>query len=135
MNTFSLEIQSSVSAMERFEDVISFSGRDSSGSFNILANAERRMTVLSFGLASFRCLDGIQEFLALPGGLLYFRNNELILTPQTYVRDSDFEKITTALENGILVSENASRETRLSLRKLDEEILRRLSHLNWRTEP
>lgn len=134
MNTFRLEIQSPVSDTESFTDVVSFTGRDSSGSFGILAHAERRLTALKFGLASFRCLDGRQEYLAVPGGLLYFVNNELFITTRKYVRSPDFEKITKALENEIKAAESLSLDTRRSLRKLDQEILKRLSHLNWRDD-
>lgn len=130
MNTFTLEVQSPGANGPHFTDIVSFSGRDSSGDFSILAHAERRMTVLMFGLASFKHENGLQEFLALPGGLLYFRNNELLIATQSFAQSIDFKTITTALESEIRVSETEVRETRRSLRRLDEEILRRLSRLN-----
>lgn len=130
MNTFTLEIQSPASHFERFEKVFSFSGRDMSGSFGILANAERRMTALDFGLASFKLSNGNKEYLALSGGLCYFRDNELFITTRSYVRDSDFDKITLALENEVKASETSTLEVRKSLRRLDEEILKRLSQLS-----
>ena len=46
MNVFSMDIESPITS-EHFDDVVSFSGRDSSGSFGILPFAERRMTVLT----------------------------------------------------------------------------------------
>lgn len=144
MKTFRMEILSTSSVNpsahsgaipgDFFDDVVSYTGRDSSGSFGILAHAERRMTVLVSGLASFRRQNGQQEYLALPGGTLYFRDNVLSIVTQNYVRDSDFGRITRALDQEIRNSEARLTETKKSLRRLDEEILRRLSRLNWRTE-
>ena len=135
MKVFSLEIQSPESAPKRFRDIISFNGRDSSGRFGILAQAERRISALTFGLANFRHLSGQQKYLALPGAVLYFRNNELLIATQKFVVSSDFATITAALENEIRIVESMSVETRQSLRRLDEEILKRLSHLNWKVSP
>jgi F-type H+-transporting ATPase subunit epsilon len=123
-----MEIQSAKS-VERFTDIVGFQGRDSSGAFGVLANAERRMTVLSFGLHSFRYQDHTVEYLALPGGLLYFRDNELLITTQNYVRDRDMKTITLSLQKEIHASEAALQDTKRSLRRLDDEIIRRLSRL------
>ena len=129
MTSFALEIQSPARGTTRFENVVSFSGRDSSGSFGVLVNAERRMTVLAYGIARFQRVDGSQVYLALPGGLLYFRNNELVIVTQNYGRSSDFDEITRSLQNEIRTSEAELHETRQSLRRLDEEILKRLTRL------
>lgn len=133
MNTFIIELQSPVSGCEKFADVISFKGRDSSGSFGILANAEKRITVLSFGLASFQKKTGSKEYLAIPGGVLYFENNFLHIATQNYFHSASYSEITNALETKILTAESEIQKTKQSLRRLDQEILKRLTQLNWRT--
>lgn len=134
MKTYLLEIQSP-EKVERIENVVSFAARDSSGSFGILANAERRMTVLAFGLASFRLDHGGEEYLAVPGGLLYFSRNQLRITTHSFVRSADLARVANALKEEIHASEDVLAETRKSIRRLDEEILKRLSHLNWKGAP
>ena len=114
---------------EWIENVISFTGRDTSGSFNILADAFRRMTVLEFGLAQFRTENGEIGYLALPGGLLYFLRNELRLITTHYVRDPNFENISAALEKEVQKEEEEILETKKSIRRLDEEILKRMSQI------
>lgn len=131
MTTFLVEIQSP-GEMECIDGVVEFVGRDSSGSFGILANAERRMTVLAFGLASFHLTSGQQEYLALPGGLLYFKENQLRIATQNFVRSPDLAEVMAALREEIRASEVVLQETRKSIRRLDEEILKRLSRLNWK---
>lgn len=134
MNTFTFEIQSPLSGIEHIDNVISFSGRDATGSFGILANAERRIIVLEFGLASFHYSDQSQEFLALPGGLIYFERNHLRLVTQKFVRSSNLSQVSAALETEIRASEAAIQETKRSFRRLDEEILKRMTQLNKRSK-
>ena len=88
MKPFIMHVQSATQ-YERIEDVTAFVGEDLSGSFGILAGHQRLMTPLVFGLARFRVLDGDWQFLALPGGLLYFVGNELFLNTRRYLRDMD----------------------------------------------
>ena len=76
MNTFILHLQSATQ-YERIENVASFVGEDDSGSFGVLAGHARMMTSLVFGLARFRTPGADWEFLALPGALLYFVDNQL----------------------------------------------------------
>ncbi len=128
MKTFQLHLMSP-KREERIEGVVSFTGRDLSGSFNILANASRRVTALVFGLAQYRTEGGKTEYLALPGGLLYFLQNELRLSTSNYARDSKYEAITAALEKEVQAEEREILETKRSIHRLDEEILKRMLHM------
>ena len=80
MKTFELILQDATQT-DKIEGVSSFVGEDVSGSFGILAGHARMMTSLIIGLARFRQGDRSWQYLALPGGLLYFAEN--ILTVST----------------------------------------------------
>ena len=96
MNGFLLHLESATQ-YERIDDVVSFIGEDDSGSFGILPGHARMMTVLAFGLARFRVAGQDWEFLALPGALAYFVDNQLQLSTRRYFRDREFENIRAAL--------------------------------------
>jgi F-type H+-transporting ATPase subunit epsilon len=128
MSTFTL----SIFAADRGDlvaDVVTFTGEDSSGSFGIRARHERFMTALTFGLARLTLADGSREYLALPGGLLYFIDNELRISTRRYVRDRDVERITRALTRELLEEEQSLQQTRRKLRRLEAEMLRSLAQL------
>jgi len=125
MTPFVMYLQSATQ-YERIEGLTMFVGEDASGSFGIMAGHHRMMTTLQFGLARF-CTDGSEwQFLALPGGVLYFVNNELFLNTRRYLRDKDGARITQALEQQLRREEAALRELKESLHRLEEEMFKRL---------
>lgn len=126
MNSFVLHLFSST-AGEEIRDVAGFTGRDESGSFGILPNAERRMTSLEFGLAKIRYVNGNTEYLAFPGGILYFLNNELSIASRLFLRNTDFNAITSLLENQINAEKSIVKEVKRSLHQMDQEIFKRLA--------
>lgn len=130
MKTFRLHLMSPKKE-EWIEEVVSFTGKDPSGSFSLLADAYRRETVLTFGLAQFRTADERTQYLALPGGLLYFLHNELRLAVTSYVLDASYETILAALSRDIQKEEAEIAETKKSIRQMDDEILKRLLRLKW----
>ncbi len=101
MKTFTLQLQDSTHS-EAITGVTSFVGEDVSGSFGILAGHARMITVLIIGLARFRIGDDAWHYLALPGALLYFHNNRLSLSTRHYIRDADYLRISTALQQHLL---------------------------------
>jgi F-type H+-transporting ATPase subunit epsilon len=125
MNGYVLHLQGAT-GYDRVEDVTSFVGEDVSGTFGLLAGHARFMTSLVFGLARFRIGAGPWRFLAAPGALLYFVNDELFLNTRRYLLDDDHTRISGALREVLLAEEEALLETRESLRRMEEEILRRL---------
>lgn len=125
MMQFVVHLQSATQ-YERIERVTMFVGEDASGSFGIMAGHHRMMTPLQFGLARFRTDDSGWQFLALPGGLLYFVDNELFLNTRHYLRDRDCARITNALEQQLRKEEAALRELKHSLHRLEEEMFKRL---------
>jgi F-type H+-transporting ATPase subunit epsilon len=125
MNSFILHLQSATQ-YERIENVVSFIGEDDSGSFGILPGHSRMMTLLVFGLARFRIINQEWEFLALPEALGYFVNGEFYLNTRRYLRGKDYEEISIALRQELLAEEEALREVKQSMRRLEEEMFKRL---------
>ncbi len=125
MKSFTLIVQSSTQT-ERIEGVSSFVGEDASGSFGIRANHTRLITSLVFGLARFRVGDQPWKYLALPGAVLYFLDNELFLSTRSYLIDDNYEKISALLQQQLLKEEEELRMMKAGLRNMEEEILRRM---------
>ena len=75
MNTFTLQLYDA-SQQQRVENVTSFVGEDANGCFGLQAHHARFMTTLIFGLFRYRLQTGDWQYLALPGGVLYFNDNE-----------------------------------------------------------
>ena len=133
MKTFRLNLMS-MTRSESIPNVVRFTGRDAEGSFGILANACRRMTVLIFGLAHFQDEAGQVEYLALPGGLLYFSGNELRIATTNFVRNSGLEEISVALDRQLRQEEAELHEIKQSVHRLDEEIMKRMYELKRHPE-
>ncbi len=125
MRGFIMHLQSATQ-YERIEQVTTFVGEDISGSFGILAGHHRMMTSLLFGLARFRTEEDEWEFLALPGGVLYFVENELFLNTRRYLRGTDYAGIAKALEQQLRSEEALLRDLKESMHRLEEEMFKRL---------
>jgi F-type H+-transporting ATPase subunit epsilon len=134
MTTFTLHLQDAVQYKRR-DDVTSFVGRDGSGSFGILPGHAPFMTMLAMGLARFQSADGQWHYLALPGGLVYFVGNQLYLSTRRYQEDTDYTRIASALEEQIRHEETALRGIKDSLRRLEEEMFKRLWRLGRKERP
>lgn len=133
MSTFVMHLQSATQ-YERVDGVTSFIGEDDSGSFGILAGHARAMTVLSFGLARFRVGILPWEYLALPGGLAYFTDGQLYLSTRRYLRGEDYDGLSAALRSELRAEEETLREVKQSMRRLEEEMFKRLWKIGRRGE-
>lgn len=131
---FVIHLQQATS-YERFDGVGAFVGEDASGSFGIRPGHERLMTTLIFGLARFRVGDRPWQYLALPGAVLYFRDNQLFLSTRRCFRDESYERISALLEEELLREESDLQGVKLSLHRMEEEILRRLRQIERPEEP
>lgn len=125
MTSFVMHLQSATQ-YERIDGVTSFVGEDDSGSFGILAGHARAMTLLSFGLARFRIGDRVWEYLALPGGLAYFVDGQLYVSTRRYLRGQDCDSLSTLLRRELRAEEEVLREVKQSMRRLEEEMFKRL---------
>ena len=111
---------------QRYLDVTSFVGEDVSGSFGIQANHARFMTTLVFGLARFRQRKEDWQYLAMPGAVAYFNNNELTISTRHFLIDTDLERITASLEQQLISEEESLYATRESLHKMEQSMIQHM---------
>ena len=129
VKTFRLQLFSATE-QKTFEAATSFVGEDASGSFGILAGHVRMITSLLFGLSRFRLENGDWQYLALPGGVLYFLDNQLQIYTRRFLLDRDYARVAERLQAQLVAEEESLRDMKESLRKMEESVLRRL----WEAE-
>lgn len=128
MSSFELHLQSSIQ-YEFIQGVRSFVAEDETGSFGILPSHARFMTALRFGLARFQCQGKDWQYLAIPGGVIYFIDNKLYLNTRNYVRCSDYLTISNILREQILSEEEKLKELKNTLHHMDQEMLKKMWEL------
>ena len=128
MKTFVLRVLDS-GGQKEFTDVVSFVGEDASGSFGILAGHERLITSLLTGLARFRTESSGWQYVAVPGAILYFDEDELCLCTRRCLVGDDYERISAALREQILAEESKMAAMKQNLHRMEEEVFRRLWEL------
>jgi len=128
---FALELNGTTRS-ERIEGVSSFVGEDASGQFGVLAHRARMATVLVFGLARFRVGEQGWQYLALPGGVAYFDDGTLRIATRRYLYSDDFRAVSDALREEILAEEEQIATVRENLKRLEQEMLRRLWEMGRR---
>lgn len=131
VKTFTLHIQSATEYIP-VESVTSFVGADASGSFGILAGHVRMMTALNYGLARYQVQGGDWFYLAFPGGILYFLENQLYISSRRFLCDSDYERISAGLMQQLLAEEESLQEIKNNLSHLEQEMFRRLWQMKRR---
>jgi F-type H+-transporting ATPase subunit epsilon len=129
MNSFQLVLRDS-SHSQNISNVTSFVGEDSSGSFGIEADHARMMTSLVFGLARFKTETGPWQYLALPGAILYFVGNKLILNTRRYLLSENYEDITQALLDTLAKEEEELATMKHNLRKIEAHILKQMLEMS-----
>jgi F-type H+-transporting ATPase subunit epsilon len=134
MTGFTLHLQHA-RGYERIDGVQSFVGTDASGSFGLLAGHERFMTALVFGLARYRDAADRWQYLALPGGLVYFVDDALFLSTRRVIRGPDFEQVSELLRTELAAEERELAAMHESLERLEQEMLKRLRRLGRVPEP
>ncbi|MFO9572967.1 F0F1 ATP synthase subunit epsilon [Legionella pneumophila serogroup 1] len=129
MELFTIHLKSATQ-YEKIDKIISFVGEDASGQFGILAHHDRMMTCLKFGLAWFRYENQETEYLALPGAVVYFIENQMHIATRHYVRHKEYQAIQRVLEEELHWEEDNLSRTKESVHRLDEGMLKRLWELN-----
>ena len=127
--SFTLHLQSA-SCHERIAEVASFVGQDASGSFGVLPGRADFMTVLDYGLARFRLLEGGWQYLACPGAVLSFADDQLFLNTRRYLRDDDYDRVLHLLTGQLADEEKALKAVKDNLQRLEQELFRRLRQLD-----
>ncbi|MDH4120804.1 MAG: F0F1 ATP synthase subunit epsilon [Deltaproteobacteria bacterium] len=122
MAHFSLVLQDATQH-ERIDGVESFVGENASGQFGIMAGHTRMLTHLTFGLARYRQAGDTWVYLALPGALLQFMNNEMVLSTTHYLRGTDHQALAQALDTQLRAEQDKKKEIKESLERLEQEML------------
>jgi len=128
MNHFSLILRDT-GQHQQVDQVVSFVGEDDSGSFGIQAGHRRMMTQLVFGLARFRTLQASWQYLAMPGAILYFDRDRLLLNTRRYFLSEDMGQMTRVLHDTLAAEEQALAQMKENLERLEEGVLQRLWEL------
>ena len=127
MSVFAVNLQSALQC-ERLENVVGFVGEDATGSFGLMSGHARFVTTLVFGLARLRYLDGRLEYLAFPGAVAYFAEDQLTLASRRYLRGQDYMQISARLREELVQEERNLVEIKHSLAEMERSILLRM----WR---
>jgi len=126
MSPLTLHLQAGTK-YDKVESVTSFVGEDVSGKFGLMANHERFITTLVFGLARYKIKNsGAWFYIALPGGVLHFVKNEIFISTRQYFIDEDYSKIINILKGDILKEEHKLKNMRQSLHEMEQEMFKRL---------
>jgi F-type H+-transporting ATPase subunit epsilon len=125
MKTFLLTVHDTAHS-QIIDKLVSFVGEDLSGSFGILAGRERFITCLSFGMTRLRASSGQTLYLALPGGVLYFSNDNLTISTRHFVVSDNFEQVLKTLQQDILDEEIQLQTLKKSFHALEKELMKRL---------
>lgn len=125
MSQFTLHLQDATK-YKKINNVSSFVGQDLAGKFGLKAHHERFITTLEFGLAKYKINNENWTYIALPGGVLHFVNNELFISTRQFLTDEDYAQISEMLENQIRSEENKTQNIRQSLHKMEQEMFKRL---------
>ena len=128
MNTFTLLLHDATHS-ETIEGISSFIGEDASGSFGILAGHARMMTILVMGLARYRITDQPWQYLAQPGAVLSFQDNLLTISTRHYLRDENYMRISSDLQQKLLAEEEELHAVKHNLERMEKEILRHMWEL------
>lgn len=123
--TFVLHLQSATQ-YERVDDAVSFVGEDATGSFGLLPGHARFMTVQVFGLARFRREKSGWEYLALPGAVVDFADDQLVLSTRRYLRGAEYSRMRLALQHELRTEEDRLGALKKSLQRLEREMLKHL---------
>lgn len=125
MKQFSLSVLTPKSSYHR-EDLVSFRGRDHSGSYGILANRAAFVSVLSSGLTELQYGNSHSQYLAFPGGLLRFSKNQLTIIADFYLVSDQAEGLTQNLQQMMQNEESRQHQMLNFIQNLDKELLRKL---------
>lgn len=119
---------------ETIKAVTSFVGEDATGSFGLLPGHARFITTLIIGLARFKKAGSGWTYIAMPGAVLYFKDNVLTISSRRFFIDEDYMRISQTLDKELVSEEEKLFVMKESLHHMEEEVLKRLWELG-RTTP
>ena len=133
MATFRLLLNDMSQALQ-FDDVISFVGRDASGSFGLQAGHEAFVTCLQPGLARFRDQQEQWHYIAQPGAVVLFQNNQLHLSATQMLVSSDRDSLVAKMDAQWRAVDQQLGTAKLNITQVEQALARKLWELNRRGE-
>jgi F-type H+-transporting ATPase subunit epsilon len=134
MRTFALTLLDGRGS-ERFDTVVAFIAADASGSFGLLAGHARMLSVLRYGLARFVDNGGKWRYVSLPGGVLRFAGNQLMVTTVRYFLGEARGRIVEQLASAMARADSDVHTARATLNEIEHSLMRRLIELTTRGSP
>ncbi|MGJ0486659.1 MAG: F0F1 ATP synthase subunit epsilon [Methylomicrobium sp.] len=129
MKTFSLTLIDTI-GMTHFDTVTQFIGADAEGSFGLLPDHIHTVALLRYGLARFADNTGVWRFLAMPGGVLRFVNNQLTITTVRYFLGDSEDAICESLEAALQQTDSEVYKAKAALSKIEHSLIKRLVELS-----
>lgn len=131
MKTFRLTLIDTT-GITRFDKVTQFIAADSEGSFGLLADHIHTVALLRYGLARFIDSAGVWRFLAMPGGVLRFADNQLTITTVRYFLGDSADAIYESLEAAVQQTDSEVYKAKAALSKIEHSLIKRLVELSNR---
>lgn len=129
MSNFSLLLQDAAQQWQS-DNILSFIGRDTSGSFGIMARHATFVTCLEPGIARFRDGDGKWTYLAQPGSVLVFRENQLRLSTSQFILSEEHGLLVQKMETlWRSIYQNMNTSKRVTT-QMDHALARKLADMN-----
>jgi len=125
VNSFTLYAQSAQQCFQ-FDNVLSFVGRDASGSLGLMSQHERFITVLETGLCRFRQENAAWRYLALVEGILYFDAGACYISTTQFIIGDNPDTMAQAIKRLLSEDENTLSQLKKSINILEQETFRRL---------
>jgi F-type H+-transporting ATPase subunit epsilon len=117
---------------DRFDRVTQFIGADASGAFGILGGHEPMVAALRYGLARFQDDAGTWRYVAMPGGILRFRKNELSIAAVRYFLGDEPGALVERLAAEMAQDDSELSTARQTLAKIDRSLVQRLADADRR---
>jgi F-type H+-transporting ATPase subunit epsilon len=131
MKTFRLTLIDTT-GITRFDTVTQFIAADAEGSFGLLADHIHTVALLRYGLARFIDSAGVWHFLAMPGGVLRFADNQLTITTVRYFLGDSADAIYESLEAAVQQTDSEVYKAKAALSKIEHSLIKRLVELSNR---
>lgn len=129
MKTFGLTLIDTAE-LTCFERIVQFIGADDGGSFGILAGHAHTVALLRYGLARFVDDSGVWRYLAMPGGVLRFADNQLTVTTVRYFLGMDRDAICADLDAAMQQTDSEVHRSRAALSEIEHSLVKRLADLS-----
>lgn len=129
MSSITLYLHSAI-RNEVVPDIASFIATDASCSFGIKPDRATLITILEYGLSRFRTSNGTWYYLACPGAVLHFADNQLTINTRHYLYHQDHERIAGLLTGQLAQEEETLRHVKKNLQQLEQALFQRLRQLD-----